>query len=325
VKPSVSDHFAPSKCIYTASDAQEQAENLVNWQQCYDQISAGAFSGVIEELPFEDLQVFKETTSQSLRQQCKVRADAIWLGLPVRSSQDFFPRINGLEVSENQLMCQPGAVDFELVTPDDFQIYGVVISTSTLRKAAESLGLTVPEISDAQAKVCITHQQEVRLSQHIELLLALQDQKGISSIPAAIQTERFIQTLLDILTIPDYDKSVPQSYEQRKRVIETVKAYIDANPDKAMTISELCETAHVSRRTLQYSFESQLGISPLQFIKMRRLNQVRRDLLNAETGAKISDIAIQRGFWHPGQFGRDYQKLFGELPSKTLARSVRRP
>ncbi len=68
MKASVSDHFAPSKCIYTASDAQEQAENLVNWQQCYDQSSAGAFSGVIEELPFEDLQVFKETTSQSLRQ-----------------------------------------------------------------------------------------------------------------------------------------------------------------------------------------------------------------------------------------------------------------
>ena len=268
--------------------------------------------------------MFKETTSQSLRQQCKVRADAIWLGLPVRSSQDLLPRINGLEVSDNQLMCQPGAVDFELVTPDEFQIYGVVISTSTLRKAAETLGVTVPDISGEQVKVCLTQDQELRLSQHIDLLLALQVQKDNHSIPVAIQTERFIQTLLEVLTIPHYDKSAPRSYEQRKRVIETVKAYIEANPDKAMTITELCEAAHVSRRTLQYSFESQLGISPLQFIKTSRLNQVHRDLLNAKTGAKISDIAIQRGFWHPGQFGRDYQKLFGEVPSKTLARSVRR-
>ncbi|MEI8618536.1 helix-turn-helix domain-containing protein [Pseudoalteromonas sp. B193] len=36
----------------------------------------------------------------------------------------------------------------------------------------------------------------------------------------------------------------------------------------------------VSRRTLQYSFESILGINPLRFLRLTRLNNVRRELKN---------------------------------------------
>ena len=37
---------------------------------------------------------------------------------------------------------------------------------------------------------------------------------------------------------------------------------------------------------------------------------------------EINDIAHNLGFWHMGQFAADYRKLFGELPSMTLKRSV---
>jgi AraC family ethanolamine operon transcriptional activator len=32
----------------------------------------------------------------------------------------------------------------------------------------------------------------------------------------------------------------------------------------------------------------------------------------------VVDIAAQYGFWHMGQFSKDYKNLFGELPSSTL-------
>ena len=34
--------------------------------------------------------------------------------------------------------------------------------------------------------------------------------------------------------------------------------------------------------------------------------------------ATISQIAIEWGFWHMGQFSADYKKMFGETPSTTL-------
>ena len=98
-------------------------------------------------------------------------------------------------------------------------------------------------------------------------------------------------------------------------------AYLHTHSDKPLTITDLCELVHVSRRTLQYCFEDVLGISPLKYMRISRLNAVRRVLsegLKAEQ--TISLIAQQWGFYHPGQFAHDYTSLFGENPSATVAR-----
>lgn len=81
----------------------------------------------------------------------------------------------------------------------------------------------------------------------------------------------------------------------------------------------------MSRRTLQYSFETILGISPLRFLRVTRLNQVRRALAEAGevgSGHTVTQISAEWGFWHAGQFAKDYKQLFGESPSDTLRRSA---
>jgi AraC family ethanolamine operon transcriptional activator len=93
---------------------------------------------------------------------------------------------------------------------------------------------------------------------------------------------------------------------------------LDHHLDEAVTVTQLCEIANVSRRTLQYSFESILGVSPIQYLRISRLNGVRRSLVQAQQGQAVSDIAAQWGFWHLSQFAKDYKQLFGETPSKTL-------
>ena len=62
-----------------------------------------------------------------------------------------------------------------------------------------------------------------------------------------------------------------------------------------------------------------MGLSPKAYLKARRLNAVRRELLQDEAAVStIFDMASSWGFWHMGQFGRDYKDMFGELPSETL-------
>jgi len=59
-----------------------------------------------------------------------------------------------------------------------------------------------------------------------------------------------------------------------------------------------------------------------RFMKDYRLNGARRDLgriVSQET--KISDVANRWGFWHLGQFAKDYRLWFGELPSETYRRN----
>jgi AraC family ethanolamine operon transcriptional activator len=71
---------------------------------------------------------------------------------------------------------------------------------------------------------------------------------------------------------------------------------------------------------LHYAFTEHFGLPPAQYMKAHRLNGARNDLRREhESSLKIADVANKWGFWHLGQFARDYRSWFGELPSDTCA------
>ncbi|MCP4405581.1 MAG: helix-turn-helix domain-containing protein [bacterium] len=80
----------------------------------------------------------------------------------------------------------------------------------------------------------------------------------------------------------------------------------------------------MSKRTLQYAFLEHFGVSPKRYLQIYRLNRVRSILKKRDPNSvAVADVANRWGFWHMGQFAKDYRKLFGELPSSTL-KSFRR-
>jgi AraC family ethanolamine operon transcriptional activator len=91
-----------------------------------------------------------------------------------------------------------------------------------------------------------------------------------------------------------------------------------SSADTPMRIRDLCSTLNVSRRTLQESFQSVLGVSPLHYLRALRLNGARQDLLR---GHAVKVVTETWGFWHWSRFSQEYRSLFCELPSTTLRRS----
>jgi AraC-like DNA-binding protein len=77
----------------------------------------------------------------------------------------------------------------------------------------------------------------------------------------------------------------------------------------------------VSRRTLQQYFEEVLHVSPNQYLRAFRLHKVRDALQRGGGLLSVSEAAATWGFWHLSQFSLCYRRLFGELPSQTLANS----
>lgn len=306
--------------IYTVShDAHEHAHNLTDWQQHYDQISAGEFYGQIIERPFEDLQVFKEHTSQALSQSCLVWPDSIWLGIsPQLQGKQNQSKINGLSLNSNDIMCRPGNIEFELTTPDAFDIYGLVISRDKLLNQANKQGV---ELNWQD----ILHNERLSIPDNtlsaINFLLArLLNHNATDShgTPDHLTQDLIHMGLLEIFSKESPNQTVHTSYQHRKSIVDRARDYLHQHHERAITLSELCEACHTSRRTLQNSFESILGLSPIQYLRYTRLNGVRRDLKQAKTGETIGDIAARWGFWHLGQFAKDYKNVFGELPKETL-------
>ena len=89
-------------------------------------------------------------------------------------------------------------------------------------------------------------------------------------------------------------------------------------------VLEMCNHLKVSRRTLQYSFESVMGMSPSNYVRTVRLN-IARKLLLLSPHEKIQGAALDAGFSHLGRFSKYYQDFFGELPSQTIGRVANRP
>ena len=103
-----------------------------------------------------------------------------------------------------------------------------------------------------------------------------------------------------------------------------LEAYVLAQLRKPLTADELARVAGVSTRAIQLAFRRHWDCTPSQFIRMRRLEAVRRILRCARPGTQISDVAMDFGFFKYGDFARYYREHFGELPSDTLRNSSRR-
>jgi AraC-like DNA-binding protein len=103
------------------------------------------------------------------------------------------------------------------------------------------------------------------------------------------------------------------------RLVREIDARLERDPSATIYSSALATELGVSVRTLHSATVSIRGMSLHRYLKTKRLWLVYRRLLSAAPGARVKSIALQHGFWHMGEFSADYQRLFGELPSKTLA------
>jgi AraC family ethanolamine operon transcriptional activator len=110
------------------------------------------------------------------------------------------------------------------------------------------------------------------------------------------------------------------SPEASTRVVLGAEAYLNAHLDRPIYTDELCQVLAVSPATLGDAFHRAVGVSPHRYLKLRRLNMVRSALLqHEERPLLVKSVALAHGFWHLGEFAREYREHFGESPSRTLA------
>ena len=99
-----------------------------------------------------------------------------------------------------------------------------------------------------------------------------------------------------------------------------VEVYLEAHLFEPVYLADLCAATGASERTIEQVFQKAYGVSPLRYLKLRRLNLARQRLRDGAPGrTRVTDVAFDCGFWELGRFAADYAALFGESPSQTLA------
>jgi AraC-like DNA-binding protein len=120
---------------------------------------------------------------------------------------------------------------------------------------------------------------------------------------------------------PDPRGAAPRGYFLAREAA----AWLRENLTEPVTIRDLCAALHTSERTLHTAFRAHVGTTPKAFVKAQRMQAARYDLLHPGPNTRVTDVALRWCFLHFGWFAHDYHAFFGETPSGTLRRAVRRP
>ncbi len=100
------------------------------------------------------------------------------------------------------------------------------------------------------------------------------------------------------------------------RAVERGRDYIDANLSEPVQLSAIAEAACMSRFHFARMFREQTGLSPMEYLRMRRIERARQ-LLRID-GRRIGQIASELGFYDQSHFVRWFRRSLGCTPSAYL-------
>jgi AraC-like DNA-binding protein len=157
-----------------------------------------------------------------------------------------------------------------------------------------------------------------RLRRYLDRVLSISDHYGSAATPES--AGRRILAHLSLLSQDETNSG--NRLRRRVAAVRQCERYVLEHIGDKLTLFDLSTASGLSVRGLVNAFHTVTGYSPMAYLKLQRLNGARRDLIAADRGIRISDIATKWGFWHFGHFTADYRAIFAETPSETLKRSL---
>ena len=108
---------------------------------------------------------------------------------------------------------------------------------------------------------------------------------------------------------------------RQSAVITCLEELLSANRHRPLHMPEICAATGVPERTLRHFCQKHLGMAPVRYLWLRRMQLARVALMHADPAtATVTEIATSHGFWELGRFSVAYRTLFGESPSVSLRR-----
>ena len=304
----------------TTSSVEELEEFQVNKNRQYTQLQSGKLNGDYAGLNLGDVQLFREKLTAGARIEASPADIFVPFGSVSATSGDY--RFCGSKRKDNTILLASGG-SWDVSFKENLDYVGTIFSRNSLNLNIEKLtGRPIPK-EWLTSRAATTHADALlRYSRGIaKILHTVESRPEILSECNAVRmlnTEVLALTLGTLRPISELNEKLkPQS--RRIRGVYLVIDYLQVHAANIPTIPELCAIAELSERSLEYGFREHLGITPIRYLRLVRLNGARRDLLAANNFmTSTSGIALKWGFIEFGRFAGEYKQLFEELPSETL-------
>ncbi|MDF3202841.1 MULTISPECIES: helix-turn-helix domain-containing protein [unclassified Pseudomonas] len=287
---------------FTTGDVVAQCSATPGWVQQYQQMSPGHFAGQIRYLDLQGVEVYEERMNTRVEQN---------FNAPPGSLAFCF------DGSDNALYVLNGESRNTWITPENYREVAVVFGPQFVQRhgldVAKLEGLFMAPLNSLQNPLFSRW-----LSGTLTRLSATLDPPSRDAL-----TQQLLDDCLFILdnACVCLDQGSLQRRTEERTLMARIGEWAADVPDETVNLLELARIAGVPLRQLQHGFKTYTGMSPAQWLRLRRLNSARRELLNPPSAdTTVAEVAMNWSFWHLGRFSNSYRALFQELPSETLKR-----
>lgn len=312
----------------TIRDAYQQAK-FQNWLPIeINQISAGYYSGYIHMLEYDEASVCWESQNRTVHKRSVIDQDSCTVSF-FRDKQ-FSNGFSEYAPAEGSLFILPAGAELDIRVAANVETVYFRFNQSVLLHKARAMdpsrwgapptGLLCLDLGNLKSLD--------RFVENIFHLAQVNNQPGSDDngeVLSDIIMENILVALYSSQLINTEKNKILTARRRAKYTVNRVIDYIKAQLEQHVCprVSAICADLHLSERTLQYSFGTILDVSPHTYLRYIRLNGVRAALMQPDSNnLTITRVANHWHFLHMGRFSKDYQQMFGELPSATLRRAL---
>jgi AraC-like DNA-binding protein len=285
---------------------QESAKNWSYFSKY--RFGKGRFYGRHDGLQLNNLQFGHADRHEGAMAEGMSPKDCLTIG--ILQKNDGYVCVNGMKMQQGDIIIIDDSKPYDFSSSDKSIFAIISIYKSIIQKE-------IPHILSATDR--LFHDKEDVLSKTIE-----EEWVRVKETPEVFkERDEIKKTEEKIVNAIKYSLSGQTGREvhltEGEKTALEVKRFLLDSLEETMTIQDIVEQFNISDKTLQNSFKSLFGFTPKHFMILLKLNRAHEDLKvsDAQT-TNVSDIAIKWGFSHFGRFAKEYQELFGTLPSETL-------
>ncbi len=318
------EKFQPAQLVFSdisSNDIDEITNNMAGWCNDWRQLGPGKSQNQIEGIAGQETVLQKVRLSHSIHQRGITPNQFVTFGFPNKPGQMIW--------DGREYLC-PGMFDFngkngyDSVSGKNFLGVTVSFSKSNFSRIAKQLKLSPAQLISPNSPRLLSGQNHALGEFQIYLNFVynnfskprtLKDQK-LAMIELDEELPVRLITALAGSRLQLHDQPLKGRQRGLRLAIEFIDEYCQRNPN----IPDICDASNLSWRSLDRAFKESFGIGPKRYLLNLRLRTVQRKLKSAPPNTKIADVANSLGFWHMGDFAREYRKMFYELPAETLIR-----
>jgi len=290
------------------------------WETRHEQLSAGDYGATLEFMASPEAVFYHEKIRGAGRVTGALQDGLFGFGVMCRKSREQGRWWGASHPEHGLVYVEPGA-EVDVSLPGGTEKLVAILPVDVFRAKFEAVSGAEPDFLGTNGKFLKSSRSAMR-----DLSAAL---RRVMTSPLAGGVEKDGELLSDFLVVKlaecvSRSEPVVPTQSQRCSLVRRTLDMFDRDP-AGFRLESACVRLRCSRRTLEYAFREHLRMTPGAYLKVRRLHLCKEWLTDADPQEMtVAKVVRGIGIKQLGRFAGEYERMFGEYPSQTLARPATR-